>query len=116
MPLLSIETNVSFDEEDNAAPGVLASLSQAVAAMLGKPEQYVMVNLKTGQDLFFAGSGAPAAYVQLKSLGLPEDKTADYSHTLCELINRELGIPADRIYIEFSSPARHMWGWNNTTF
>ena len=27
-----------------------------------------------------------------------------------------LHIPPERIYIEFSSPARHMWGWNSRTF
>ncbi|MCK5919804.1 MAG: hypothetical protein KAG66_02615, partial [Methylococcales bacterium] len=40
----------------------------------------------------------------------------EYSRALCELVENELGIPADRIYIEFSNPERHMWGWNEGTF
>jgi hypothetical protein len=35
---------------------------------------------------------------------------------LCGFITQELGIAAERIYIEFSGPERHMWGWNNKTF
>ncbi len=116
MPLLSVETNVKLDDEDTGAVHITSALSRAVAEMLGKPEQYVMVSLKMGQDLCFAGSCAPAAYAQLKSLGLPENKTAEYSATLCELLHQHLGAPPERIYIEFSSPARHMWGWNNSTF
>ncbi len=116
MPMFSVETNVKLDDEENSSAHITTALSKAVAEMLGKPEQYVMVNLKMAQDLCFAGSHAPAAYAQLKSLGLPENKTAEYSATLCELIHRELGVPPERIYIEFSSPERHMWGWNNNTF
>ncbi len=112
MPLLSIDTNTPASDNTSGA----STLSKAVAQMLGKPEQYVMVKLRTEQKLLFAGSDAPAAYVQLKSLGLPQDQTADYSATLCKLVASQFNIPKDRIYIEFSSPERHMWGWNGGTF
>jgi len=54
--------------------------------------------------------------VQLKSLGLPEANTASYSAQLCEILQSELGMDTARIYIEFSAPQRHMWGWNGGTF
>jgi len=87
-----------------------------VAGLLGKPESYVMVHLDAGAAVRFAGSSEPAAYVQLKSLGLPEAQTAAYSAKLCNLLQAELGIGAGRTYIEFSGPERHMWGWNGSTF
>jgi len=114
MPYLSIQTNVTID--DNGREALLKKASQTVASILGKPESYVMVNLDSGDAMFFAGSDTPLAYLQLKSLGLPEAQTSAFSQALCELMQAELGIDSGRVYIEFSSPERHMWGWNKGTF
>ncbi len=112
MPYLHVRVNVGV--EDRA--GFLAACSREAAAALGKPERYVMVALDDGAPLMFAGSEAPAAYLRLASLGLPGAATPELSAALCALIERELGIPADRVYIEFASPERHMWGWDGRTF
>lgn len=114
MPLLTIHTNQVLTDENRLA--LLNHVSSAVADLLGKPEDYVMVSVQDKQALIFAGSEAPCALLALKSLALAEEKTADYSAALCTIINQQLDIPADRIYIEFGNPARHMWGWNNRTF
>jgi phenylpyruvate tautomerase PptA (4-oxalocrotonate tautomerase family) len=114
MPYLCIQTNVSVS--DNQSPTLLKKISASVAEMLGKPESYVMVALESATPLVFGGSDQPAAYLQLKSLGLPESATEEFSRFLCELMQSELTIPVERIYIEFSGPQRHMWGWNNKTF
>jgi phenylpyruvate tautomerase PptA (4-oxalocrotonate tautomerase family) len=114
MPTLRIVTNVDVPAEDRAA--FLTRASRGVAEMLGKPESYVMVILETGRDMLFAGTSAPTAYVELKSLGLAETKTTDYSGRLCDLLADALGIPGERTYIEFASPPRHLFGWNHATF
>ena len=114
MPLLHITTNQAI--ESNQASDLIKLVSSAVADMLGKPERYVMVRLEQNQHMLFAGSDAPLAYLELKSIGLPGDRTADYSSALCELIGQQLNIPADRIYIEFSNAERHLWGWSGKTF
>ncbi len=114
MPYLLINTNQQLDKAQEMA--LLSQCSQVIATMLGKPERYVMASIESGISMLFGGSDAPCAYLELKSLGLPEEKGAEYSQSLCELIGDALSIPADRIYIEFSSPARHLWGWNNGTF
>ena len=64
----------------------------------------------------FAGSEAPAAYLELKSIGLPGERTGELSKALCEMIHDEFGINPERIYIEFSDAPCHMWGWNGATF
>jgi len=114
MPLIRVTTNQSISAEAQTA--FLRQLSAATAAMLGKPESYVMAIFNEQPQMLFAGSAEPLAYVELKSLGLPENNTADYSARLCSLIGEQLGIPPERIYIEFSAPARHMWGWSVRTF
>jgi len=114
MPTLRILTNATVPTEDRLA--LLARASHTVAELLGKPESYVMVILEDGRDMLFAGTPAPAAYLELKSLGLAETKTADYSRALCDLLAGALGIPAERVYIEFSAPPAHLFGWNGGTF
>jgi phenylpyruvate tautomerase len=114
MPTLRILTNIEVPAADRGA--LLARASRTVAELLGKPESYVMVILEDGRDLIFGGSAAPAAYLELKSLGLPELKTAGYSRILCDLLAAALEIPAERVYIEFAAPPRHLFGWNGGTF
>ncbi len=114
MPYLLIRTNQNIDAGQQTE--VLAAASICVAEQLGKPEQYVMVSLHQRQAMLFAGSDAPLAYLELKSIGLPENSTTQISKALCQLINTLLGIDTDRIYIEFSNAERHMWGWDEGTF
>lgn len=84
--------------------------------MLGKPASYVMVVLETGQLVAFGGTNDPCIYAELKSLGLDENRTTGYSSHLCGLLGEALGVPANRIYIEFTNGERHLWGWDSRTF
>ena len=114
MPYLSIQSNHAVDEATRAAFNSKASL--LVAELLGKPERYVMVSFAPSQPMCFAGTSGPCAYLELKSIGLPASRTAELSQQLCTLAESELGISADRIYIEFSDAPRAFWGWNGGTF
>ena len=71
-----------------------------------------------GEDVCLVqeGSDAPLAYLELKSIGLPADRTAELSAALCGLISTELSVASDRIYIEFADAQRHLWGWDSATF
>ena len=112
MPLLEISTNIKVDNSQNIAE----QASRLTAEILGKPESYVMVKIQPEQTLIFAGTNEPAAHVKLKSLGLPENRTAEFSSSICSFISSELNINSARIYIEFANPERHMWGWDKRTF
>ena len=114
MPILKVRTNVTLPSDLQLA--FMKTASKAVARMLGKPERYVMISLDTGGSMLFAGEEAPLAYLELKSIGLPDDRARDFSSDLCRLVTRELDIPAERIYIEFTDAPRSMWGWNGATF
>jgi len=112
MPLLSIYTNTDCNDSDE----LVRLASKKVAELLGKPESYVMVMLHPRTPMSFAGSNQSCAYLELKSLGLPEDRTPEFSSALCQLLETHLAIPANRTYLEFASPARHLWGWDKRTF
>jgi len=114
MPLLHLTTNLELHRESEQTAA--AELSGLVSHLLGKPESYVMTLVQGGQTMTFGGNDEPCAYLQLKSLGLPEARTGEFSAALCDQVQKTLGIETARIYIEFASPARHMWGWDRTTF
>ncbi len=112
MPYLHVQTNVRIADQAT----FLQHCSTLAAEALGKPERYVMVAVTDAQPMLFAGSDAPLAFVQLKSLGLTTAQTAGLSAAICALLNEQLGIAKDRIYIEFAAPERAMFGWNGGTF
>ena len=114
MPLLSIDTNVSPDSD--AVKALVRAASSRVAELLGKPERYVMIKFEHNPHMLFGGEGAPLAYLELKSIGLPENRTGELSQALCDLVSSQLGVATDRVYIEFADAPRHMWGWNAGTF
>jgi len=114
MPFLNIRTNQRLAE--SAAKTLASKASARVAELLGKPEAYVMVSVETGVDMLFAGTDEPLAYLELKSIGLPQSITTPASQALCDLVSGETGVATNRIYIEFTDAPRHMWGWNGGTF
>jgi phenylpyruvate tautomerase PptA (4-oxalocrotonate tautomerase family) len=114
MPFLRIQTNQPLTE--NEARALAARASGLVAEQLGKPERYVMTSAESNPAMLFAGSDAPLAYLELKSIGLPESRTADLSRALCDMLADATGIDPDRVYIEFTDAPRKMWGWNSGTF
>jgi phenylpyruvate tautomerase len=82
----------------------------------GMPESYVLISLKPGTSLIFGGSDKPAAFVRLKSIGLPKDRCSELSAKICGYITEELGVPKDRVFIDFKDLERNLFGWNGKTF
>lgn len=110
MPLLKLKCSKEIPAE------LLSELSALIADGIGKPEQYVMVVAGTA-SLMMSGSEGNAAYAEIKSLGgLNADVNRVLSATLCSALSVGLGIPPDRIYINFESCDRDNWGWNSSTF
>lgn len=114
MPLLKVQTNVNVPEGQRDA--LLKKVSRAVAQHLGKPEQYMMVCLEAERPMVFAGTSEPAAFMDLKAIGLPANKTAQLAALLCDVATTELGVPKERVYINFTDVPANLWGWNGETF
>jgi phenylpyruvate tautomerase PptA (4-oxalocrotonate tautomerase family) len=55
--------------------------------------------------------------VDLRSIGgLDDDVNRQLSQKVCRLLNETLGVPQNRIYLNFTDvPASH-WGWKGVTF
>jgi phenylpyruvate tautomerase len=114
MPYFKIETNVSLDA--SAAKDFAGEMSSFACRLLGKPEKYMMVSFAHSVEVMFGGTAEPAAYVELKSIGLLEANCKRYSKAICEFLESNLKIPPDRIYIDFKDIDASMFGWNKGTF
>ncbi|MDH5301048.1 MAG: phenylpyruvate tautomerase MIF-related protein [Gammaproteobacteria bacterium] len=114
MPVIHIRTNTHHNHQE--IQSICQQASRLASEILGKPEHYVMALVECNQTLSLAGDDNPAAYLEIKCLGLDENRTDDFSRRICLFMYQSMGILPERCYIEFSSPHRHMWGWNNNTF
>jgi phenylpyruvate tautomerase PptA (4-oxalocrotonate tautomerase family) len=116
MPLIKVQTSVAAPEP-TAVEGLLKILSAKLARHLGKPESYVMTVFEPEVAMTFAGTVEPVCYVEIKSIGnMSPAQTQAMSQDFCQTVNEKLGVPINRIYIEFADAKGAMWGWNGSTF
>ena len=114
MPYLAVTTNVEISEETGRT--FLKEASKAVATGTGKPEQYVMVKFDRGQPLLFAGTDAPTAFLNVKSIGFPTHGVQALAASLCKLVAKHLGVPGKRTYVVFTDVRASMWGHDGEMF
>ncbi|MDJ0576416.1 MAG: phenylpyruvate tautomerase MIF-related protein [Xenococcaceae cyanobacterium MO_234.B1] len=116
MPLIKVQSSVAAPEKSNVE-NLLKTLSAKVANHFGKPESYVMTIFESDISMTFGGTFEPVCYVEIKNIGtMSSSKTKAMSADFCQEIEDKLGVPANRIYIEFNDAQRHLWGWNKSTF
>jgi len=114
MPLLKLETTVVLTDDQRKA--LLSSLSRILAETTGKPEDYVMITLSQSAILM-SGKTGDAAFVDVRGLGgLSGDVNRRLSQKVCRLLNESLGVPQDRIYLNFTELEAGNWGWKGNTF
>lgn len=112
MPYLKIETSADVSNPD----AMLKKLSSAASKAIGKPEMYIMTSFAPVANMTFGGSGDNAVFIECKSIGLGKSQTSGLASFLCDFCKDELGVPQDRVYIEFANAEGAMWGWNGGTF
>lgn len=116
MPLIKVQSSVKAPEA-SAIEGLLKSLSAKLAKHLGKPESYVMTVFEPNVAMTFGGTLDPVCYMEVKNIGtMRPENTKAMSQDFCQTINETLGVPINRIYIEFNDAKGSMWGWNGATF
>ncbi|XP_025893530.1 macrophage migration inhibitory factor-like [Nothoprocta perdicaria] len=114
MPKFIVNTNISKDKVPDSFVG---ELTQQLSKVLGKPAQYLAIQISPDQVMSFGGSTEPCAMCFLYSIGkIGDQENKVYSKLLCELMNKQLKIPADRIYVSFFEISAGNVGWNGTTF
>jgi phenylpyruvate tautomerase len=76
-----------------------------------------MVSVSRTAEMLFAGTADPCCFAALKSIGtFTPERTEQLSALLCDRLAEGLGVPRDRIYVEFVDAKPHLWGYDGATF
>lgn len=113
MPMIDSKVTVSLPQEKKDV--LKAELGKAVSVM-GKTENYLMLGFEDNYDLYFGGKKLDkGAFVSVNVLGeVDSEGSKRMSAKICEIFEKELGIPGDKIYITYSGYKN--WGWNGGNF
>lgn len=114
MPFLKISTNKAVDITTQTK--FLKSASAQIAATLQKPEKFVMTQFDQPTPMTFGGTDEDTAFLEIKSIGLTNEQAGKLAREIPVLVEQELGIDPELVYIEFSNAPRSFWGWNKGTF
>jgi len=114
MPYLSIHTNANLVDERQSE--LLAAAARIASSQLSKPEEYMMVSITPVQRLIFGGNEDPAAFLELRSVGVPDGKRDSLCGELTDLIASKCGIAKHRIYVVLINIEAKLWAQKGKPF
>ncbi|KAJ1379850.1 Tautomerase/MIF superfamily [Sesbania bispinosa] len=95
MPCLYITTNLNLDGIDTDP--IFSEATTAVSTIIGKPEKFVMVILKSKVPISFEGNKEPAAYAEIVSMGgINSEVKRKLIATIGTILQSNLSIPRTR--------------------
>lgn len=114
MPYIELKTTKTVSDEKAAA--LKTAFGKAIECFPGKSENWLMVAVEDGIRMWFRGDASDdSALVDVCLLGDVNEKGAEkMTAALCEILEKELGIPSDRVYVKYSG--YKSWGWNSSNF
>lgn len=115
MPYICSEISKKIEEKTKEK--LVKELAVILKEEAEKPEEYLMVKINDGSELWFGGEKRDIAYIGIKVLGrltLPQkDLITD---KITKLYEKECEIPGENIYITFEQISAENWGHNGKTF
>lgn len=112
MPYIKTTVNVPIPADKRE---IIKSALGKDASIIGKSEGWLMVDFRENSPLYFKGSDDPAAMVSVDLYGAAgADAYRKMTSAVTRLLNTQLGIPADRIFVKYGEYSN--WGWNGNNF
>ncbi|XP_029566043.1 D-dopachrome decarboxylase-A [Salmo trutta] len=113
MPFIDLESNLpasKFPED------FLKKLGSKTAAVLGKPEERMIVVVKPGLPMLMCGTCAPCVILSVSAIGVTDtaEKNKEHSANILPFLIGELGLTEDRIVIRFYALEPHQVGKKGT--
>ena len=116
MPLIELDTSCDLSDADKRQ-ALAQTLSALAAEGIGKPEQYVMACVRDKVAMSMSGTAGPGALVTIKSIGgLSKAVNQTLAGRITQVLQDELAVPKERIYLTFEELAPTTWAWNGNTF
>ncbi|KAL0266974.1 UNVERIFIED_CONTAM: hypothetical protein PYX00_009370 [Menopon gallinae] len=114
MPFFRLETNLP---KSKIPDDFVSETTKLLGTALGKPREYCVAAVIPDVKMSWGGTDGPCGVAKLLSigkLGIQENKK--YAASLYEHVEKSLGIPKDKLYIEFVDVGPANMGFNGTTF
>ena len=113
MPFINAKVTVSLDAEQKE---IMKSEFGRLITTLNKSENYLMVGIEDGCDLWFGGRELEkGAYVEVSLLGdAPSELYRQMTAEVCEMLKEKFDIPGNCVYVTYH-PVND-WGWNGRNF
>lgn len=114
MPFINSKVSVKLTEDKKE--NIKRQLGDAITIIPGKSERWLMVGFEDCCELYFQGNNdAPSAFVEVKIFGkASHDCYNRLTGKICSILQSELGIQPDRIYVKYEEVSE--WGWNGSNF
>ena len=112
MPFINVKTNQDIS---SVKEQIKAELGNAITAIPGKSEAWLMVEIQDALDMYFKGSDLPCAMFEVEIFGKAgDDAYDDLTKRICKISQNLLGVAPDRTYVKYEE-IEH-WGYNNFNF
>lgn len=114
MPYINTRTNVEITKGKEEI--IKQKLGKAIELIPGKSEEWLMVSFEDRCSLYFKGhSDKPIAFVEVKIFGsTTEEAYQKLTAQITKILNEELTISPDQIFVVYREPEH--WGWNGNNF
>ncbi len=95
-----------------------AEAARIMQRYAGKSENWLYVRIAGGQSLFFQGKRVEqGGVVQIQLVGsLAGSQKKEIITEIGRVLESQLGIPKDQVYIVFTEAKGENWGWNGQAF
>lgn len=113
MPFIDVKTNAALSEQTKER--LKTKLGEAITAIPGKSEAWLMVRISETADMFFKGNSAECAMFEISIFGEADAREyTELTKRICDVSEKYLGVSAERVYIKYDEVAN--WGWNGMNF
>ena len=114
MPFINAIVSAAISQEQEKQ--LKERLAQAITAIPGKSEQWLMIGFQDNYHLYFRGDNSqPSAFIEVQIYGNSNPPAFDkLTGEITRIFNDILKITSDHIYIKYSPTSD--WGWNGSNF
>lgn len=113
MPCIQVTTNKKMTLEDQER--MKARFGKAIELLPRKSEKWLMCIFRPESSMWFHGEQPDMAFLEVDVFGtLDQNCCSALTEELMSIVNSELHIASDQIYIKYSETPN--WGWAGKNF
>lgn len=113
MPFIDLKTNKQVSKNDEIA--LKEALGKAIAILPGKSETWLMLDIHDACRMYFHGSDAPCAMLQVQVFGkINSERCEQLTAEICRIMDSTLHISPENTYVKYEEV--DLWGWNSQNF